>query len=406
VLAVTRIFPNRVEPLACAFNRQQWKALSTRCELQVLAVVPHLFGASLLGDRTRVGRLGSLPRRDEVDGVAVLHPRAPYVPRGGALFAALNAPLYVAGLLPYVRALRGQVDVVLGAYLYPDACAAAALAKMLEVPYVVKTHGTDVNLVAGWRTVRPWIGATLRHASAVVGVSRPMMTRLVELGARPDLAHLVPNGVDRATFHPRDRREVRRALGLPVEGDIVLFVGRFAKEKGLRELMRAIGPLVERRAARGQRPVSFVFVGDGPMRSELEERAATGAPEGAHGTIAVVGERPLADVARFVAAADVLALPSWAEGTPNVVLEALASGRPVVATAVGGLVDLIRDGETGYLVAPRAPAALVDALDRALDTRWSEAKLCAAAPPSWEESADQLYRVLLSSVAAEAIQAA
>jgi glycosyltransferase involved in cell wall biosynthesis len=393
-LAVTRIFPNRIEPLACAFNRQQWKALSRLCELQILAAVPYLPGASLLGDRARVGRLSKLPPQDDIDGLPVMHPRAPYAPRGGALLAPLNAPLYLAGLLPHVRALRNRVDVVLGAYLYPDGSAAAMLAKLLGVPYVLKAHGTDVNLIADWWTVRPWIRSALGGASAAIGVSRPMVARLVELGAPPDRASLIPNGVDRATFHPRDRHEARRELGLPEGEDVVVFVGRLAKEKGLRELMDAVSPLAARRLGEGKRRVRFVFVGQGPMSDELTERAHEVTMAGGPAAMMAVGERSHAEVARLVAAADVLTLPSWAEGTPNVVLEALASGRPVVATAVGGIVDLIRHGETGYLVAPREPGALVDALARALDTSWSEATLCAAAPVSWEESAGQLYQLL------------
>src|SRR4051794_6857738 len=101
VLVITRIFPNRLEPLACAFNRQQFRSLSRTCDVEVLSVVPYLLGASLLGNRTRPGRLSRLPERDEIDGLPVLYARAPYVPGGGPLLAPLNAPLYLAGLLRY-----------------------------------------------------------------------------------------------------------------------------------------------------------------------------------------------------------------------------------------------------------------------------------------------------------------
>src|SRR6187401_882239 len=100
VLAVTRIFPNRVEPLACAFQRQQLGALARRCTVEVLAVIPTLAGARLLGDRARVGRLTRVPSRDEIDGIPVLHPRVPYLPGVGAVpvLAPVQAPLYLAGL--------------------------------------------------------------------------------------------------------------------------------------------------------------------------------------------------------------------------------------------------------------------------------------------------------------------
>ena len=93
------------------------------------------------------------------------------------------------------------------------------------------------------------------------------------------------------------------------------------------------------------------------------------------GRLVLAGGQPLHEVARYLAACDVLALPSWAEGTPNVVLEAIAAARPVVATRVGGIPDVIEDERTGILVPPRDPAALCDALRSALSRPWDEAAL-------------------------------
>ena len=156
VLVVTRIFPNRVEPYAGAFVRQQLAALARRCDVEVLATVPFLICASVLGDRTRVGRLRRVPPRDRVDAIPVVHPRVPYLPGTGRLraLAPLNAPLYLAGLLPHLGRLEGRFDVVLGTYLYPDAPAAVALARILGVPCVVRAHGTDVNVVSRWPSAR------------------------------------------------------------------------------------------------------------------------------------------------------------------------------------------------------------------------------------------------------------
>ncbi|WP_437785861.1 glycosyltransferase family 4 protein [Sorangium sp. So ce1097] len=401
VLWVTRIFPNRVEPLSCAFQRQQLAALSRRCEVEVLAAIPYHPGVSLLGERTRPGRLTAVPARDEIDGVPVVHPRAPYLPGAGRVLAPVNAPLYLAGLLPHVPRLRGRFDVVLGAWLYPDACAAALLARVLGLPYAVKAHGTDVNVVARWRSVRPLVAGALRSAAYAIGVSRPMVEALVALGAPEDRAVLVRNGVDRALFCPGDRRAARRELGLPERGRIVTFVGHVSREKGIHELLRAFEALGADGAA-GE-PVHLVVVGHGPERGAVEQAAARAGRAGARGAaegrdrrgrIHVAGARPLADVARFLAATDLLALPSWAEGTPNVVLEALAAARPVVATSVGGIPDVVECGRTGLLVPPRDAGALCRALREALARSWDERAFAEAAPPSWEESAEALRRLL------------
>lgn len=389
VLCLTRIFPNRVEPLSCPFQRQQIAALSRQCEVEVLAAIPYHPGVSLVGERTRPGRLAAVPDEEEIDGVHVTHPRAPYLPGAGSILAPVNAPLYLGGLLPHLASLRGRFDVVLGAWLYPDAVAAAALARLLGLPYVVKAHGTDINVVGQWRSVRPIIRATLRAASAAIGVSRPMVDALVALGASPDRAELVQNGVDRTIFKPGDKLAARRELGLPEQGRIITFVGRVGAQKGVNELVQALDQVA---AAGGNDPTTLVLVGDGPDRRAIEE-AAAGRPESA-GRIVIAGARPLSEVARFVTAGDVLALPSYAEGTPNVVLEALAAGRPVVGTSVGGIPDVITEGRTGFIVPPRDVPALAKALSESLARPWDPKVFEEDGPPSWEESAAKLHRLL------------
>jgi len=388
VLMVTRIFPNQVEPMTCAFQRQQLAALARRCDVTVLAAIPYLPGASFFARGSRVARLARVPREDVIDGIRVLHPRIGFVPHGGSAFAAANAPLYAASLLPYVPRLRGRFDIVLGAFLYPDACAAAALAKILDLPYAVKVHGTDVNVVARWRTIRPLIRATLRGAALTVAVSRPMLDALVALGAAPASAELVRNGVDRSLFRPSDKLQARRELGLTAAGQWICFVGDLTNEKGVPELVAALRTLPP--------STRLVLVGEGPLRASLEaERSELG------DRLVLAGTRPLGEVARYLAACDVSALPSWAEGTPNVVLEALAAGRPVVATSVGGIPDVVTPRETGLLVPPRDVPALARALAEALGRSWDEEALVAAAPPSWDDSGAHLFAALEAVVAGE-----
>lgn len=138
-----------------------------------------------------------------------------------------------------------------------------------------------------------------------------------------------------------------------------------------------------------------MLVGAGSVRAVVDEAAARRkAVQGAAGRIIAAGERPLRAVARYITAGDLLALPSWAEGTPNVVLEALAVGRPIVATSVGGIPDVVTHGRTGLLVSPRDVGALGRALREALARPWDKRAFAEAAPPSWEESAEELQRLL------------
>jgi teichuronic acid biosynthesis glycosyltransferase TuaC len=399
VLAITRIFPNRVEPLTCAFQRQQLAALGRLCDVEVFAAIPYVVGSSLIGDRMRVGRLRRVPRRDEIDGIPVVHPRILYLPGVGRLpaLAPLNAPLYLAGLLPHVPRLRGRFDVVLGSFLYPDGCAAATVARLLGLPYVIKTHGTDVNVSAQWSSVRPLIGEALRGASWAVGVSRPIVRELEGLGAPPGRAVLLPNGVDRSLFHPVDRTLARRELGLPEGERTIVFVGRLEKNKGVPELVDAY------LATREETRANLVLIGEGALGDEIRARAAALGPGG---KMILAGPRTLPEVARYVGASDLLALASHAEGTPNVVLEALAAGRPVVATSVGGIPDVVDHGRTGLLVPVRDTRALAGALREALDRTWNEAEIVASGPPSWDENAAMLEGLLAEAVSGDLREAA
>jgi glycosyltransferase involved in cell wall biosynthesis len=400
VLVVTRLFPSSLEPLESPFARQQLAALGRRCAVLVLGVVPYLPGARLLGDRTHVGRLTRIPERETVAGLAVIHPRALYLPgvAHAPWLARCNGPLYLAGLLKYLPMLRGRFDVVLGTYLYPDACAAAALAGLLGIPHVIKAHGTDVDVVARWPSVQRPIAVALGSASWSLGVSRAMVAALVDLGAHADRTVLLENGVDRGVFHPRDRAASRAALGLPAQGRVVVFVGLLAEAKGVRELLAAWAQL---RAEAGP-PVHLVVVGDGPLRAEVARAAALAASDGgaARGLLVAPGALPLQRVALHLAAADVFTLPSHREGTPNVVLEALASGCPVVATRVGGIPDVVAEGSTGLLVPPRSAPDLARALRDALARAWSAEAVAASAPASWDESGARLHGLLAVAAAA------
>lgn len=396
VLAITRIFPNRVEPLACPFQRRQFVALSEYVDLTVMACIPIFPGARRLAPRHRVSRLSDLPERDIIDGLSVIHPRIPYLPRVGPRLSAVNGPLYAAGLLPYRSELKHRFDIILGAFLFPDAWAAGKMAEWLGIPYVVKAHGTDANVTARSPWIAPLIRYTLQKAQAVIAVSRPMVDCLIALGASPHIVHHVPNGVDRNVFAPRNQKAARESLGWSLNHELLLFVGRLEREKGLFELLDAYRQV----RSPADKPISLVIVGEGSQQNRLAERTRD-LPD-----VVFTGARRPDEIASFLAAADLLVLPSWAEGTPNVVLEALAAGRPVVASLVGGIPDMVCPGKNGLLIPPHDVPALVNALQTALAHPWDENEIVQTAPPDWRHSGARLFDVLQAAYDASQYQSA
>ncbi|HEU0029679.1 MAG TPA: glycosyltransferase family 4 protein [Kofleriaceae bacterium] len=387
VLAITKIFPNAAEPLSAPFNRQQFAALARRCELEVMATVPWFPGAGLLARWSSAGKLAAVPRRDRIAGIAVTHPRTLFVPR---LAHVTWGPLYAASIAPLVARLRGKFDVVLGSWAYPDGFAAVVAARLLGIPCVVKLHGSDINVIAklpGPRRLTAW---ALANASRVVAVSRALADEVVAMGVPRDHVAIVMNGVDAELFHPRDRAAARAELGLPA-GPLAVYVGNLKEVKGVQDLAPAWAHTL------AQVPdATLVVVGDGPLRGEIQQAMAQYGER-----VRLVEAQPLARVPLWMAAADVLVLPSHHEGTPNVVLEALSCGRRVVATAVGGIPDLLTSAQLGTLVPAHDPEALGVALAHAVVATYDPAEVARlGARGGWDASAAALHDVLAGAASA------
>jgi teichuronic acid biosynthesis glycosyltransferase TuaC len=314
----------------------------------------------------------------------VSHPRTLFVPR---LAHAAWGPLYAASIVPALPRYRGKVDIVLGSWAYPDGFAAVIAARLLGVPCVVKLHGSDINVMAKLPGPRRQIAWALSRAARVVAVSRALADEVVALGVPREQVAIVMNGVDPELFHVRDRAAARSELGLPT-GPLALYVGNLKPEKGVLDLVQAW-----ERVTRDLPEARLAIVGGGPLRAALEAQLPPRAT--------LFGAQPLAQIPLWMAAADIVVLPSHIEGMPNVVLEALASGRRVVASAVGGVPDLITADALGTLVPPHQPDALAAALTQALRTGYApEAVAALGAHGGWEASAAALHAVLVAAAGA------
>jgi teichuronic acid biosynthesis glycosyltransferase TuaC len=384
VLAITKIFPNAAEPLSAPFNRQQFAALAKRCDLEVMATIPWFPGAGLVARWSSAGKLAAVPRNERIADIAVSHPRTLFVPR---LWHGAWGPLYAASIAPALQRYRGKVDVVLGSWAYPDGFAAVIAARLLGVPCVVKLHGSDINVMAKRPVPRRLTAWALSRAARVVAVSRALADEVAALGVPRDQIALVMNGVDAALFHPRDRAAARQELGLPA-GPLALYAGNLKEEKGVLDLARAWP-----RVAHDLPDATLAIVGGGPLRAALEAALPPRAT--------LFGPQPLAAIPTWLAACDVLALPSHIEGTPNVVLEALACGRRVVASAVGGVPDVITRPTLGDLVPAREPEAFAAALTEALRAPYAAERVAElGARGGWEASAAALHAVLAAAAGA------
>jgi glycosyltransferase involved in cell wall biosynthesis len=227
-----------------------------------------------------------------------------------------------------------------------------------------------------------------------VAVSRDLADRVVSLGVPRERVVAQHNGVDGATFAPRDFAAARRRVGLDHQGPVIVYVGNVKIGKGVGVLVDSMAPLLRRH---GREDALLCIVGSGEAEAEIAARVRD---LGLSRHVRLAGRQLHGEVPFWISAADILCLPSFMEGCPNVVLEALASGRGVVATRVGGIPELVRDGETGILVPPANPEALADGLAKALARPWDPAlQRASVAHLSWEGVARAYHHIIEAAVA-------
>jgi glycosyltransferase involved in cell wall biosynthesis len=284
-------------------------------------------------------------------------------------------------LLKHVQSF--SPDLIFSFFLYPDGYAALKIGQALGVPVVAMGIGSDIHSIgdgiSAMQTRR-----VLREIDFLVTVSSDLRNKALGMGATAERSRAVVNGCDLAVFHAQDRLQAREKLEIDADAEVVVYIGRMDVRKGLRELVQAAASL------RTQRPGMHVYlVGEGPDRPEIE--GAIQASDAA-GYIHIVPGCAFDDVAVWMAAADLVTLPSYMEGCPNVVLEALACGRPVVATHVGGIPEIL-SSECGRLVPPRDAASLARALAEVLDSPWDAAQISAHGSRSWNMVAAELLEI-------------
>jgi len=373
ILVLTNLFPTPWDPLRGAFNRQQFERLGQRHEVDVLVAVDF---------RERLRRA---PAAVHVPHVRTDHFTFVYPPGIGRFLHVLFWLLCL--LWQHGRRLRtAHYDCMLVSWAYPDGAAVSWLARRLRIPYVLKVHGSDLNVQAEYALRRPQIRYALHHADAVVSVSQALADKAIALGADPSRVHVLYNGVNQALFAPGLRSEARARLGLATTTPLLLYVGNLKASKGCLDLLEAFPAVLALHPS-----ARLIYVGNGPDRDALRARIVA---LGCQAQVELAGAAAHDVLGDWFRAADLLCLPSHNEGVPNVVLEAMACGTPVVATRVGGIPEVVPD-YAGILVPPHDRAALSAALIEASGRRWDPRKIALHAGGfRWEDNVDRLERVL------------
>ena len=379
VILFSTLFPNAEHPQHGIFVWERLRHLIARHGIDAVVVAPVPYFPKL-GGFGRWSSLGRVPRREVRDGVPVYHPRYLVTPKLGMSLYPVTLALGAARVVS--RLVREGYELVDAHYLYPDGVAAALLAGWLRVPLVVTGRGSDVMVLPCLRIVRRWIAWSLRRAHGRAAVCTTLAEAMREMAGGTLDTVTLRNGVDTDVFVHTDRDSARRRLGIPPHGRIIASVGLLIERKGHHLAIDALARLRQE----GFPDVTLLIVGNGPWEAKLRKQARQRQVADA---VIVYGGLPPADMPGVFAAADVLLLASRSEGWANVILESLACGTPVVASAVPGTVEAIRSPDVGIVFAPRSAAGVASALRAALERVWDPMTIRDYARGfSWDETSD------------------
>lgn len=350
ILTISNLYPTPEEKQRGLFNAQLFSAMARQgAEIKNICLLPEW----------KIWRYERIKKWNEVYDEKLATQYSPYfyIPLAGRNISWHG---YHSALKNKTELFK-DVDMIMATWIYPDCVAATELARTKGLPILLKTHGTDrFHLYNKYR--RKLILDAVDYARGIVCNAEFMKKELSSLGIPQEKIFVVPNGVDTEKFRYREKSEALSGLNnVPknirqlctqedkAAGKIFLFVGHLIKIKGVDLLLDAWNELLKT-----EKNIKLVIIGDGRMRKELEARVKE-----MNDSVYFLGERNHNEIALWMNIADYLFLTSRSEGMPNVVLEAMVAGLPVIATDVGDCRRVLNGENATELVVPKNVASIV-----------------------------------------------
>lgn len=344
LLVLTSLYPNAEQPRHGVFVEERLRHLidSGQIEATVIAPVPWFpFRYSCFGAYAAFARI---PAREQRYGIVIRHPRYPVIPKIGMSIAPA---LMARAVLPVIGKLMSDgahFDLIDAHYFYPDGVAAVRAGRVVNRPVVITARGNDVTLIPRYHGPRGQILRAAEAAAAVVTVSQALRDKLVALGVDPKKVEKLRNGVDLQRFAPGSGAAIR--VGLDLRHPVWLTVGHLIERKGVHIAIEALAQVPD---------ANLLVVGDGPEQGRLHALAHR---LNVASRVRFVGAIPHDELCAYYNVADALVHPASREGMPNVVLESLACGTPVVAAPFDGATEVIAVPEAGQIAQARTADAM------------------------------------------------
>jgi len=364
LVIITNLFPLPWEPNRATFNRQQFSQLDEEFNKSVL--VPVAF-PEWFSHRKQIKQTENLRYVPYF-----------YLPKVGRRFYSVFMFLSIllhSGWWLYEK----KVNVIFASWAFPEAVAASWLSKLLRCSFFFKVHGSDINLHGKIPTRARQIVNASKRATGILSVSQALADEMVTMGIERKKISVVYNGVDHQKFGVDTK--------VPLRGDYLLYVGNLKHDKGVIELIKGFASVCD-----SFPKLMLVYAGSGIEKKSLMELSKV---LNISDKVQLLGTVEHHKLPALITHAKALVLPSYNEGVPNVVLEAMACGTPVLATKVGGIPEVVDEKNCGKLIESRCEMAVANGLTYLLNQSWDKNKIKIQGRKfTWENNKRQLIELL------------
>lgn len=372
LLIFSNLYPSPWAPQMATFNFQQFRKLSELFDTLICVPVPFWVYFKYIKDVKQSHR----------DKPNVIYFPYFFTPKIGRQF--YGRMMFLSVKFSVFRSIKAfRPDACFTSWVYPDGYAGKAIANVLNIPIIVKAHGSDVNVYTQDTALRLPTINVLKTIDSLVSVSQAIATKVREFDVPKENVNVVYNGVDKEKFYPID--------GL--KGDTtrhIVFIGNLKTDKGIFELYDAFKQYV---LPLGNAVMHFI--GGGGNLNVLSQKIQA---DDLSDQIIMHGSLSHDSINEWMNKAAVVCLPSYHEGVPNVLLEAMSTGTPVVATSVGGIPEVVPEF-AGILVEPKDKNALGNALLTALSTSYDSLAIIEHAKKfDWAENAKSIEKIIMQHV--------
>jgi len=393
ILVLTNLFPNKLQPTFGLFVKERILRIARLGEIKVIAPCPWFPRFKFI---KKYYFYSQIPVEEKIEDLDVLHPRFFILPK---IFKSLDGFLYFVSVFGEVFKVRKyfNFDLIDCHWVYPDGFAAVLFGKIFKKPVVITIRGPGVLTMPGYRIRRKLALWSLKQSNHIIAVCEAIRQETIKLGIPGEKITTIPNGVDIKKFYLWDKIKARERLNLPLDKKIILSVGYLCKRKGFHHLIDAIS-ILTKKFGRGDLLLIIIGGADVGREDNFKPNLERQINElKLNSNVWLVGEKPHEELYLWYNACDIFCLASSKEGWANVLFEALACGKPVVATNIWGTPEVIKSDEYGILINEQTGEAIAEGILKAENKNWDSQKLIVYTQENtWEKVGEKVFNIFLS----------